>query len=80
MIFEGIPEHHFALLDAIDEYARAIEFRHGQRVSTKSNWRTAFGKAKKIRKEGGLAIQEHWEDVPKVFSMHMNSRADRDPR
>ncbi|WBY18020.1 hypothetical protein PF049_14160 (plasmid) [Erythrobacteraceae bacterium WH01K] len=79
MIFEGIPEHHFALLDAIDEYARAIEFKHGRRVSTKSNWRTAVAKAKKIRKEGGIAIQEHWEEIPKVFALHMEPKADEDP-
>jgi len=80
MIFEGIPEHHFALLDAIDEYARTIEFKNGRRVSTKRNWRTAVAKAKKIRKEGGMAIHEHWEGIPKVFTNRGTSRADEDPR
>ncbi|WP_162627546.1 hypothetical protein [Erythrobacter sp. KY5] len=79
MIFEGIPVHHFALLDAIDEYARTIEFKHGRRIRTKRSWRTAVAKAKKIRKEGGVAVQEHWEDVPKVFAIRTKSRADENP-
>lgn len=79
MIYEGMPEHHFALLDAIDEYARTIEFKHGRRFRTKHSWRTAVAKAKKIRKEGGMAIQEHWEVVPKVFTIRRTSRADEDP-
>ncbi|WBY17995.1 hypothetical protein PF049_14025 (plasmid) [Erythrobacteraceae bacterium WH01K] len=72
MLFEGIPEHHHPLLDAIDDYARTIEFRYARRVRSKRSWRTAIPKARKIRKQGAIAVQQHWEACPKEVTFRIN--------
>lgn len=72
MLFEGIPEHHHPLLDAIDDYARIIEFQYARRVRSKRSWRTAIRKARKIRKQGASAIQQHWETFPREFTIRID--------
>ena len=72
MLFEGIPEHHHPLLDAIDDYARTIEFLYARRVRSKRSWRTAIPKARKIRKQGAIAIQQHWENFPREFTFRFD--------
>ena len=75
MLFEGIPEHHHPLLDAIDDYARTIEFRYARRVRSKQSWRTAVPKARKIRKQGAIEAQHDWEALPRDFTLRINPQA-----
>jgi hypothetical protein len=73
LLFEGIPDHDFPLLDAIDDYARTVKFKSGRRFRSKQNWRTALRGSKKIRKEGAKALQENWESSPKQIIMRVDN-------